>query len=470
MTLFASILKRTLPAAVLLNAACFTFPTGADGPLPIRTNLIASQGYVYGFPALLMDETMSLATEFPYICGLGGPANAFTHKFDPPDPDFRGVVRPNVDTLYSSAFLDLSEGPLRLEVPEVRDRFYMMAMLDAWSNNFAAPGTQTNGGEATDYLISGPNWQGDVPDGFELIRAPTDIVWIIGRTELKGAADLEAANALQRAYVLEPLNGEPPVRQEGECRPPADLATPEERVRALSGFEFFVALDRVLETSPPPTDDDDMLEKLGLIGVGPLAEISIADLGRRNRNALDDGASLGQTAMDRAFDIAQRASRWSPDPRQVPLGDYGTDYLIRGVVSQVGFGANQNRFATYQNTSRDDDGDNLTGEGGHSYQLIFEAGEAPPVNAFWSVTVYNSDGFLVENPINRYALGSNSGLEQAEDGDTVITFAAQQPEGTPEENWLPIPDTDFEVTLRMYWPEEPILNGDWEAPALERLD
>lgn len=439
----------------------------AEGPrLSVRTTFIASEGYIYGFPILLMDETRRAATEVPYVCGLGGPENAFTHLLDPPGPDFRAVVRPNVDTLYSSAFLDLSAGAVVLDVPEVQDRFYLMAMLDAWTNNFAGPGSQTNGGEATRYLITGPDWAGDIPAGMEQIEAPTDMVWIIGRTELKGPDDLEAANRVQQSFGLRPLNGPEPVRSEEACQPILDRISPEDTIRALSGAEFFQRLDALIARYPPPAADAGKLETLGQINVGPYANGRISDLSENNLEALDRGVERGQSAMDAGFSFASRGT-WTPDPERVPLGDYGDQFLVRGIVSQIGFGANRNEFAVYQNARRTARGGELDGREG-VYRLVFENGDTPPVGAFWSVTVYDGEGFLVANALDRYALGSNSDLQADANGDVVITFARERPDDVPVENWLPVPDGPFEVTLRMYWPNDPILNGRWSAPAISR--
>lgn len=459
-----------MTAGLMLAAltGCSPVLTMAGEPLPIRTRAIAVQGYGYGFPVVLMEQTRETATTAPYPCGLGAPTNRFKHLFSPPGPDFRAVVRPNVDTLYSSAFLDLSEQPMVLEVPAVRDRFYMLAMLDAWSNNFAAPGTQQNGGKATRYLITGPGWSGKTPAGMERIAAPTSLVWIIGRTELKGRGDVAAANAVQKSYKLHPLDGAPVPPPKGECRSAESYGeTPEDTVKKLDGTAYFDRLDRLLAAYPPPERDARMLAKLKLICVDGDPATSVEALSPRNREALDAGITRGQELIDKSFDLAGRLDTWSPDPTQVPLGDYGDKYLVRAVVSQIGFGANRNEFAVYQNTARDGSKAKLDGSTG-SYQMHFDAGQTPPVNAFWSVTVYDDDGFLVENPRHVYALGSNSGLKTGPDGGTTIVFSARKPDDVPEQNWLPVPKGSFQVTLRMYWPEEPILSGQWSAPPIEK--
>ncbi|WP_375205025.1 DUF1254 domain-containing protein [Hyphococcus sp.] len=452
---------------LLSQGACAGARAEEDGPtLTVRTSLIATDGYIFGFPILLMDETRRAASEVPYLCGLGGPLNAFTHKFSIPDPDFKAVVRPNVDTLYSSAFLDLSDGPLVLETPEVKDRFYLMAMLDAWTNNFAGPGTQSNGGEETTYLIAGPDWKGRTPAGMERIDAPSNLVWIIGRTELKGSDDLGAANAVQRKYKLYPLAGPAPLRSDEPCRPVGGQPVPEDTVRALSGVDFFSRLNELIELYPPAPQDKGKMKKLALINVGPEAKGRVADLSASNKKALDSGIERGQKVLDRAFDFGNRGA-WAPDPTKVPLGEYGDAYLVRAIVSQIGFGANRNEFAVYQNAKKTGGGKMLDGSTGE-YELRFADGATPPVNGFWSVTVYDKDGFLSVNRINRYALGSNSNLRADENGDIVISFATKKPDDVPAENWLPVPAGPFEVTLRMYWPREDILEGGWSVPDIVR--
>lgn len=460
-----------LLSAILAIAGCHSM-TVFDEPVSLRTDWIAAQGYVYGFPLMLMEETRAASATTPYPCAMGGPMNQFVQKFKTPDPDFRAVVKPNVDTLYSSAFLDLSEQPMVLSVPEIKDRFYLMAMLDAWSNNFAGPGSQTNGGEAMTYLITGPNWTGQAPAGMTEIAAPTDLVWIIGRTEIINPDDLSEVNAIQSSYTLSPLNPDNakqyPAYEPDQCQSTEGLDTPEERVKKLDGVSFFTQLDQLLKQYPP-AEDDAMLKKLGLIGVGPHAEYTVASLSDSNKAALNDGIGHGQSVLSTAFDMMSSLSSWSPDPTEIELGDYDQRYLVRAIVAQVGFGANRNQFATYMNASQDADLDTLDGAKA-SYTMTFDQNELPPVNAFWSVTVYDEAGFLVKNSIQRYALGSRSNLEKNSEGGITITMANQPPKDSPTSNWLPVPEGKFQVTLRMYWPKAAILDGQWQPPEITVKD
>ncbi|WP_158305819.1 DUF1254 domain-containing protein [Parvularcula bermudensis] len=432
--------------------------------LPVKTKIIGAGGYIYGFPGLLMEETAVRATTAPYPCGLGAPMNTFKQLYDRPGPDFRAVVRPNVDTLYSSAFLDLSEGPVVLDIPKIKDRFYLFAMLDAWSNNFAGPGSASTGGKAAKYVIVGPDWEGELPARMEPVYAPTNLVWIIGRTEVRGGNDIKKVNALQRRYRLTPLTGHKSHEDIGECQPIEGQTSPEDVIRSLDATTFFSRLDKYIEENPPQTDDEDRLKSLMRLGVGDGDGALHPNLRRRDLKALNAGMDQAQDFLDFSFKLLGRTSVWSPDPTMVSLGEYDTNYLVRAVVSQIGFGANKNIYALYQNAQRDDDGDPLSGD--TSYKMVYENGNTPPVEAFWSLTVYNDQGFLVENPLNKYAVGSNTGLVADENGTITVHFATKQPEGVPEANWLPVPDGPFEVTLRMYEPDQEIIDAEWTAPPI----
>ncbi len=436
----------------------------AEPILASRTALISAQGYAYGFPILLMDETFKGATGKDRVCGFGGDVNRFTHLFGRPDPDFRAVVRPNVDTLYSSAFLDLKHGPMLLDMPAVKGRYVLMALLDAWSNNFAGLGTPSHGQRSGKYLIAGPKWSGKMPSGYKRINAPTDLVWIIGRTEVRGDDDIPVVNAIQKAYQLTPLRGGLPPRSKVGCVPANQKQAPEAIVKGLKATEFFARLSALIEKYPPPQTDADMLEKLLLIGVGPKASFDVRNMRARNIKALRRGAQNAQRALDKGLKLSGAFSVWSPNPTRVPLGDYKQQYAVRAAVAQIGFGANKSEYAVYQNATQDQQKQKLNGS--KIYKITFEAGALPPVDAFWSLTVYDGEGYLTPNAINRYGVGSNSGLEANSDGSVSIFLSHKKPKDVLDTNWLPTPNGTFELTLRMYAPRAEILNGSWNAPPI----
>ena len=444
--------------------------------LPLNTQAqsiagIAARGYIYGLPLVLMGETLDGLTGPARSCKLGTDLNTFANVFDRPDASFKAVVRPNVDTLYSSAMLDLSAGPQLLTMPAVQGRYVLMAFLDAWSNNFAGVGTQNQGDLEGRYVIVGPHWNGPLPDGYVRIDAPTNLVWIIGRTELKSDEDIPTVNAIQRQYRLTPWAHENQASGIDSCVPESQKTPPVDVVTSLSAIDFFSRLSELMKRYPPPAADADMVAMLGKIGVGPKATISLDDLSPAQKKAL----AMGQYGARRVLKFSTRLlglTGWGPNPALIPLGDYGKRYFIRAVVAMVGFGANQGKFAVYQNADRDSHDRRLDG---HSvYTLTFPADALPPVKAFWSLTVYGDDGFLRDNPaaaalgFQRYAVGSNTGLATNPDGSVTLYMADTLPEGIPQANWLPTPDARFQVTIRLYDPDESILEHRWKVPPIIR--
>lgn len=433
----------------------------------------ATAGYIYGFPLVLMGETFEGMTGPQRSCQLGADVNRFVHVLEPPGPDFKAVVRPNVDTLYSSAMLDLSRGPVLLDMPAVTDRYVLMALLDAWSNNFAGVGTQTHGATAGHYAITGPGWSGGVPMGYERIDAPTDLVWIVGRTELRDESDVSAVNRIQHQYQLTPLAGAGEAAVAATCVPDGEKTPHIDVVKSLSGRDYFQRLADLMARYPPPPEDDFMVQALQRLGIRPDTGADSRRPDWRQIWAMNYGRYMGQASLGFATDLLG-FNGWGPNPKLIPLGDYGKRYFIRAVVAQVGFGANRGEFAVYQNASRDARLRLLSGQ--HQYRMTFKADEPPPVNAFWSITVYGEDGFLRDNPVaqamglQRYALGSSSDLVSDEQGNVSLYFASVPPPGIPLSNWLPVPEGVFQATIRLYDPAPSILRNDWRVPAMERLD
>ncbi len=466
--------------------ACDTGPSDADPPSPdgeqsppgaslVRTRaqarLIAAQAYIYGFPIVLMERTSEVFTAVSEPGPDGAPMNQISHANTLPDASFRTIVRPNRDTVYSSAYLDLSAEPLVLSVPDVDDdRFTMFAMLDAWTNSFAAPGTRTNDNLATTYAIVGPQYDGPIPEELVAIHAPTDLVWMIGRIEVFSESDLANVAAIQSQIDLRPLSayGQAYTPPQGLSVAPVDLETPPlKQVLDMDPEEFFGVLARLLATQPGPTDDAEMLAQLRTIGIEPGAFDFLA-LPSYIREGLAQGMSTGQGFIDLAkASSSSLREPWSSSADSL-LGDYGTDYAVRAVVAQVGFGANRREDAVYFNASRDTFGRELDGSE-RGYVLRFEPGELPPVGAFWSISMYDSDGYFVENSIDRYVLGSHDDLEPNADGSLELRIQATTPTDAPASHWLPAPDEPFELTLRAYWPSEAIVDGSWNPPTIRSI-
>jgi hypothetical protein len=399
------------------------------------------------------------------------PINHFQHLRTFPDHTFTDVVTPNADTLYSLAWLDLTEEPQILSVPAVGRRYYIMQMLDAWTNVFASPGTRVTGNGKGDFAIVGPGWKGALPAGIAVIRAPTNLVWIIGRTQTDGAPDYAAVHAIQDHYRLTPLSARtksfaPVARVFAKVG--VDTKTPPaEQVAAMNGTTFFRRLVTLMKENPPTTSDAEVLAKFAKIGIVPGHPFNAERLDPQVAHALEDGVHAGQ------LEIAGEAKRshdepvngWSISPPNI--GAFGTDYAQRAAVAARGLGANIPADAIYPHATTDMDGEPLSGT--HRYQLRIAKGRLPPVNGFWSLTMYNARQTFIENPLNRYAIGDRDELIVNPDGSVTIHIQTQSPGLDKESNWLPAPLESFNVVMRLYWPKKDIVDGTWRMPPIERV-
>jgi len=422
----------------------------------LKGALDGARAYVFGYPLVIMDVTRAAAAL------TVGPANELVRVRAFPDAHFRGVVRPNVDTLYTTAFIDMNDGPFVFETAPNAARYELFPFMDAWTNVFASPGTRSTGTAGGRYLLAGPAWRGTPPDGLTLLRAPTRIVWLIGRTQTNGAADYPVVHRLQDGVTLRPLTARatPPWRPAAQ-RP----APPVAQVRAMSAEAFFARLATLMVDNPPTPADAPMMRRLAALGVVPGRPLRWSGLDRLR-------VTLGRWIADRA--IARRLKNppdlvrgWSTPPST--LGRYGTDYAVRGAVAMVGLGANLPVDAMYPNTRVDGRGEPL--HGSHRYRIHFAAGALPPVNAFWSVTAYGADDALLDTGTGRYAIGDRDALRPNADGSLDLWVQAAPPDGDARANWLPVRATEpFLLNARLYWPRPEALRGGWSMPAVERLD
>ena len=430
-----------------------------------RAKRLARDAYLYGFPAVLMDVTKE---EF---VRAGAALNTLFHLTYIPDHNFRAVVRPNVDTLYSTAWLDLSEEPVVLEVPAVdpNERFYMFALIDMWTNAFAAPGTRTNQGTESAYIIVGPDFIGEVPAGLDVISAPTNTVWLIGRTEVLSSSDVGNVLRVQQLYKLRRLSDyENGIDRQDAALDYASLGadpSPSQIVAEMSSGEFYERLIHVMRDNSPPARDEEILDDLAELGLVYTATFDYRDLPEQRIEALEGSRDAALARMSTISDLSDSGGAWGPDTN-VPLGAYETAYTIRAVVADIGLGANRNEDARYLNATVSSDDNPLHGT--KRYVLHFRPDQIPPVDAFWSLTVYDENGYLTQNAIGRYALGSNSQLAYNPDGSLDLVLQ-QEPPRVLESNWLPTPSGPFELTMRLYWPRPAALNGDWEPPEVTEV-
>jgi hypothetical protein len=471
-------MQLTPAAVVVFTVIALTFSSSRFSPADYQPNptedeaeKIAAEAYVYGFPLVLMDLSRQVMTAVAKPSTIAAPINQFNVSEKFPDATFTSVVSPNADTLYSFSWLDLSREPLVLSLPDTGDRYYLMQMLDGWTNVFASPGTRTTGNKRGDYAIVGPNFTGQIPEGVKEIKSPTSLVWIIGRTQTNGKADYAAVRALKAQYKLTPLSAwgkaySPPAEVSVDTK--VDTKTPPvEQVAKMDGVVFFKRLTSLLKDNPPTDADKPMVEKLARIGIVSGQQFDPTKLDPAVVRGLERGAKAG---FERILSTAKKPQGKVVNGWDVMgnLGRYGTEYLFRGVVALVGLGANLPEDAIYPHAKVDADGKPLSGMS--RYTIHFPKGQLPPVHAFWSITMYNSKQFFADNPIDRYAIGDRDKLKFNEDGSLTLYVQHESPGKDKESNWLPAPKDDFNLFMRLYWPKKEIIDGSWKPPAVKRTE
>ncbi len=455
----------------LAGIAILSATGGAEAPRLTgeQAARIAGEAYVFGLPLVLMDVTREVQTATPRADDRRAPVNQFLHSQKFPDHKFTRVVSPNADTLYSSAWLDLSQEPVVLSLPEMGQRYYLMQLLDAWTNVFACPGTRTTGNGKADFAVVGPGWKGNLPAGVKEIRSPTNMVWLIGRTQTNGKEDYDAVHAIQQRYRLAPLSAwrREHVPPDVAVKDGIDTKTPPaEQVAHMEPAAFFARLNALMRANPPANADSPALKRFAAIGVAPGKAFDLSALGPDVARGVEQGVRIARERLAAAMKAQQgRASNGWDVVRN--LGRYGTNYPFRAAVSLFALGANLPEDALYPRTRKDADGHPLSGA--NRYVIQFPKGQLPPVNAFWSVTLYNPRQYFVENPIERYAIGDRDHLRYNDDGSLTIYIQHESPGPGRESNWLPAPEGEFNLFLRLYWPKKDALEGTWKPPAVQRI-
>jgi hypothetical protein len=423
---------------------------------------LSYEAAVYFYPLVTMDvtrlHTINAAADKPG----SGPPNEFHHIRAFPTADFRSVVRPNFDTLYSSAWLDLTGGPVQLHVPDTGDRYYLLPLLDMWTDVFAVPGKRTTGTEGQDFVITPPGYRGQLPDGLPVITAPTPYVWIIGRTQTNGPADYAAVHQVQDGYSLTAL-GEPPVHSVDTNY---DISTePLKLVNGMAPLEFFTYAVELLRTHPPHPTDFSQLARLSRLGIVAGEPFKAENFSTQQRSDIEAGWNAALHDMMASLPSQGRnVNGWNMITET--MGVYGDAYFRRAVVAMVGLGANQPEDAIYPVLTADADGDPITGD--YDYVIHFDADKLPPVAAFWSVTMYDAEGFQVANEINRFAIGDRDALHYNTDGSLDLYLQHTNPGPERENNWLPAPLGPLGITMRLYAPKREVLDGTWNPLPVDR--
>jgi len=428
---------------------------------------IARDAYVYGVPMLGEYKTMyafSIAKGNPQYKGPFNTELSFARVFTPADTAF---VTPNADTPYTFAGLDLRAEPVVISVPKMeKGRYFVFQLMDLYTFNFAYIGSRSTGNDGGNYLIAGPEWKGAKPKGItRVFRAETQFVSVVGRTQLFNPADLVNVKKIQSEYKIQTLSS-----FEGTKPPPAvsDISwikpVPENQERA--SLDFFNELNFLLQFAQPPHPSEVALRRrFESIGIVPGKPFDSSGMSPDMQAALKEGMADGQKQID-----ARRASLGGKTDQL--FGDrvfLKNDYVARATGTQVGIGANSRDEALYPILDKDADGQSLDGST-HNYTLHFAKDKLPPVNAFWSITMYDLPGqLLVKNPIDRYLINSPMlpHLKMDPDGGLTIYIQADSPSKDKQANWLPAPKGPFVAFMRYYWPKAALLDGQWKTPPIE---
>ena len=459
-------MKKTfalLLAAVLCLGAC---AHGEPAMTLDETWDLVRQAYIFSFPLVLMDATLTVGTNTETPANGKAPINQAGHAKTLATAKFRQVVTPNVDTLYTQIFYDLSQDALVIHKPAV-DRYLTFQVMDAWSDTVAMFGTGADTQDAKTYLLTGPGFDGEVPEGMARVKIPTATGWIIGRTICYGPEDLEAVYGIQSQMDVRTLS----LWKSGEEQPlgtpvPQAGDTPFQMAIGMGPKAFFDRVNALLLQNPAYPEDAPVLEAVSAIGVGPGLTFDPTILGEdagERWKAMLSGLAAELTKSSDQFLVNNGAFRFMGGP----ISRFGQQYDYRALVAIGGFGANPVDVAVYMKAGADDAGEALNAE--NSYVLHFEPDALPPVeeNGFWSITAYGDDDFLIDNPIDRYAISDRSDFIKNPDGSVDLYLQSDEPaEGAS--NWLPVGNAGFHLFMRVYLPQASVIDGTWRAPTLAR--
>jgi hypothetical protein len=436
---------------------------------PEEARAIAKEAYIYGFP--LVDH---YRIQYSYFQDKNDPnyKTSWNQLINIPrvyTPEDTAIQTPNSDTPYSFIGMDLRTEPMVLTVPKIeKDRYFSVQLVDAYTHNFAYVGSRTTGNDGGSYLVAGPGWKGDTPKGIaEVIRSETEFVFGAFRTQLFNPADLENVKNVQAGYKVRPLSaflGQTPP----EAAPPIDFIKPLTPEAQRTSVEFYTVLDFVLQFCPTVPSEQDLMARFARIGVGGGKRFDASRLSPEMRTAIEQGMA------DALAEFAEFQKRI--DAKEVTSGQmFGTreylknNYLYRMGAAVNGIYGNTAAEAIYPLLALDNEGQKP--DGSRRYTLRFAKGQLPPVNAFWSITMYRMpEILLVANPLNRYLLNSTM-LDRFNfdaDGGLTLYIQNESPGKDKEHNWLPAPKGWFMPVIRLYWPKEAALTGAWTAPQLQR--
>jgi hypothetical protein len=396
--------------------------------------------------------------------------NMFANIGAYPTAEMRVVVRPNFDTLYSSGWLDLTKEPMIVSVPDTHGRYYLLPMLDMWTDVFASPGWRTTGTHAGDFAVVPEGWTGALPAGVVRIGSPTPYVWIIGRIKTDGPPDYDAVHKIQAGLKITPLSawGKAPEPITAKVDPAVDMKIPPKiQVDSMKAGAFFAYAAEVLKLQPPHITDQPIIAEMKKIGIQPGKSFDIDKVDPVIGKALESVPEEAQKLMAwKVRSLARVVNGWSMNTDT--MGVYGNYYLKRAIITQLGLGANLPEDAIYPINLFDESGKPL--DGANKYTIHFDKGATPPVNAFWSLTLYDGQGYQLANSLSRFAVSSWMPFVYNPDGSLDLYFQNESPGADKEANWLPAPNGPFNLTMRLYAPGSEALSGKWNPPPVVKVE
>ncbi len=474
MTLITDTLINRALSGVIAVAVLFTItlPGRAQTLPPSEAKVIAEDAYIYGYSLVTMEMTRRVMTNVREPEATRAPMGNLLRVREYPNAEYKDVTAPNADTLYTTAWIDVSQEPWVLSLPDAHDRYYLFPMLDGWTDVFQVPGKRTTGTGPQKYAITGPGWKGTLPAGVKEYKSPTSLVWILGRIYCTGTPeDYAAVHKMQDEISVVPLSsyGKAFTPPAGKVDPSIDMKTPvRDQVNAMDTASYFNLLARLMKDNPPAEADAPMVAKMARLGIKSGAPFDFDKLDPAVQAALKDVPKLGFEKIMAHFKAAgEDINGWVFTTK---TGLYGTDYLQRALITAIGLGANRPQDAVYPTSEVDAAGQPYNGT--NKYVMHFPKGQMPPVNGFWSLTMYNAEYFFYGNPLNRYTLSARNDLKKNADGSIDLYLQHESPGPDKESNWLPAPADKFILMLRLYWPTEKspsILNGTWKIPAVTKV-
>lgn len=483
---------------------------------------MAIDAYIYGYPLVTFDMARKQQTNVKIPDAEHSPMGQMIKMRQYLAVDNHCCAAPNADTLYTIAWLDVGKEPWILGIPDMGDRYFIVPLLDGFSEVFKVASPGTTGSHAHTYVITGPGWNGILPEGVTEVKSDTAMVWVLGRIYSTGTPeDYKDVHALQDKFSLVPLSayGKSYTPPKGIVNPNIDMKTgTRDQINSMDIYTYFDYLAKLLKNNPPRAVDSEMVETLKLIGLIPGEDFDPSKLGISDPDMLKSVPHMAQDLMVDCtgecgkphfsegigsifldnFDAEKLGSIDKTLIKMVPkvallkmgiqlkqtkttngwlyytegVGNFGTDYTLRGMANLLGPGWNRPQDAIYPISMKDADGNAYDGAK-HNYVMRFEKDSLPPVNAFWSLTMYDKDLFFVPNAIDRYAVSNRDTFVTNPDGSIDIYMQSESPGKEKEANWLPAPKGEFKLVIRMYDPKKTppsILDGSWTPPPVMRVE